>query len=706
MAPTPDRFSASPEAPLTMTDLTNCDRWLWTELLAFDIEQADLGVDCYLQELGFTPEGISLLISSPDVILQHEGLEHDAPLPASFCTRFGHPGNERRKRQAWTRFLLRDLVRQLRERGIKVFFSNFTEYQNNQFHEEWMRDYPEAGISMAVGPYETGHGPNLYVLSRLKDGRNLRDIVAPQIVRVCVDYGFDGWHGADCCCGHNPLWISSCNDGMIEQYLEWGGRDLPPIVTEPCGWSQPKMRARLAWLWEHRRLEWIEFHTDLWAAFWREVCTGLHAAGREAYVNSSLTRDPFEARYRMGFDYRKIASAGVNGIFVETVAGGLMLYEDKEYHHEYLSMLMHLKACVPDTKLIFLHNIKDVVENWDLLRHAPPLFEREVYSLANVFHITPSGERVRDADGLLACLADGIEREEWQWIRKRWELAFSPLPTEVIGGTLVWSDEALERFMQVYPSTRIPSAQKLTQRLLEHNAPISATVGVHGIEHINGPLIILNPANFPDEEREQILQSGKVIIAIGPDLSGWPESPMEFADHLGPFAQRCRIYGATIDLPPHAELKGDGFPAAVENLPETTFFQQELPYRPVSPEFLTHCAKVIHSLSTGVTIRKRTVGILEAVDGSVTELAPTHFVIPTPLKVSAMFQKQPDGALRIALKNSENGYAYPQVTLPCEIESACIRSLFPITQVFPQGNTFTTIVPPRGIVVVDVRLRT
>lgn len=690
-----------------MNVIPSCERWVWVELLAFDMEKPGLGVEEYLSDLGFIPEGISLLISSPDMVLQHEGLEQDAELPANYCTRFGHAGNENRQRQPWTRFLLRDLIGKLRAAGSKVFFSNFPEYQHNKFHKEWASDYPESLIPIAREQYPDGHGPSIYALSRLKDGVYFRDLFAKKLAEACRDYEFDGWHGPDCFCGHNPLQISSCDDGMIAQFLDWGATDLPAIVTDSCENNPAKMRVRVEWIWQYRRHDWITFHCDMWAKFWKAVCDALHADGRTTYVNSAWTRDPFEAMYRLGFDYRKVVEAGVDGIVVETVAGGLMLYEDKEFHYEFLSMLMHLKACVPDTKLIFLHSVKDVVENWDLLRHAPPLFEREVYALSNVYHRQPNGKLVRDVDGLMACLADGISPDEWRWMLERWKLAFESVPTRVLGGALVWSDASLDSHLKIYPETRIPSAQHLTHLLIEQNAPISLTVDVTALAQVDGPLVVLNPHTLPDKEKEMILSSGKVAVVIGPNFTGWPTAEEEFEDHFETGSQICRVYGSKSGVAPlGARPKiSSNFTEDPLNAEEPLCFQLPLPFRPVSKEFLDHCAEIIRAFSGAYSVTKRMASILEAVDGAEVQHPPTHYTVPTKMKIGvSIFEKGPN-LLQFAVKNSENNYSYPHFTIPQEIEAITTRSLFPVARIYPRGNKFSLILPPRGISVVDVHIK-
>ncbi|MEI6504243.1 MAG: hypothetical protein WCP21_24790, partial [Armatimonadota bacterium] len=101
----------------------NYEAWLWTELLAFDNTSCDLGVGEYLERLGFTPTGISLMASASDFIVLHEDLSEERPLFPDVCARFGQAGNEERQRQDWTNFQLRDLVAKLQAAGVQVYVS-------------------------------------------------------------------------------------------------------------------------------------------------------------------------------------------------------------------------------------------------------------------------------------------------------------------------------------------------------------------------------------------------------------------------------------------------------------------------------------------------------------------------------------------------------------------------------------------------------
>src|SRR5690606_28840715 len=121
------------------------------------------------------------------------------------------------------------------------------------------------------------------------------------------DYGFDGWHAAD---GwgpaRGPLSYAEYSDDMFQQFVEAERIDVPSKIQFNCGDSQAKHEARADWIWQSRRREWLNFNTDRWAAFHRKQAAAVHAIGKQVVINSAWTRDPFEAVYRYGIDYRKI----------------------------------------------------------------------------------------------------------------------------------------------------------------------------------------------------------------------------------------------------------------------------------------------------------------------------------------------------------------------------------------------------------------
>lgn len=674
-----------------MTSTPPYERWVWTELLGFDANQPDCGVRQYLETLNFIPDVVSLLIAAPDMILQHADLDSDALLPADYCARDGHDGNEIRPRQEWTRFQVRDLVARLKDAGCQVYLSNFTHYLDDKFHREWLSDHPECKITWAT------HGKRdaLFVLSRMADGSYFQDFFAAQLVQVCLDYGFDGWHGPDGYGPSSPIFVAGWDDDFFGQFITRGQEGIPASITTPALDQPEKLQARMDWVWRHRRLEWIEFYSDRWAEFWQTVTTSLHAIGRRTVINSAWTRDPFEAKYRYGIDYRKIVDTGVDAIMVETAAGGILLgSKDRDYHYDYLAMLLLIKAYVPDAKLIFLHNIKDVAEDWDLLRHAPAMLEREVYALANVFHLSHSGRIERCVDGFLACLADGISREEWTRLAQVWEMAFEGNPYKVPGAKVLWSDDSLHNYLAEFPTQRDASAHLLTYRLMEQNAPLQMTVPIGSMELTEGPFLIFNPHLLPEDARLRVIQSPETIILVGPDLAGWPTGSHEIQDGDAQRCMKIRVYGSDpLVKAPGVELTNDESAPALPQDPltiaEPLRFRAMMMYRPVSEEFFQAAAELIRRVCGGIVVENQ---------------QPANLQVLPPLRIGVMITEQPTGFLRVAVKNSADVYGRPTIDLAQPIQSIKVRSGFPVTQIKPRGHKFDLVVPQCGVVVADVRL--
>jgi hypothetical protein len=436
------------------------ERWIWVELIGFDVTQPDHGVAEYLDDAGFVPDVICLLLASPDFVLSHEDRRgrqcphEEFDLHPDFCSRDGHELGRHRQRQVWTNRQLQALIRNLQARGVKVFLTVFTAWYRDQYHPEWLGEHPE--LFMVFRSLGVAHALNC--LARLKDGTYFEDTWAAKLVQTLNYYGFDGWQGADGWGPLNgPIFEVDFSDDMIAQFADYcraGARtppsrsvddsrggvqapalQLPEVVTQPCGHEPEKLNPRADWIWRHARQEWINFWADRWAGFWGKVMTALHANGKQAVINSSWGRAPFEALYRYGVDMREIAATGVDGMIVETAAAGLSLdprpsAADPARHFDFLSMLMLIRACVPDLRLIFLHNAHDIVEEWDALRHVPAVLEKEIWSLANVYHVETADAAARPqlrpaADGFLVCLGDGLLPEEWSWLRRRWEFSFA-----------------------------------------------------------------------------------------------------------------------------------------------------------------------------------------------------------------------------------------------------------------------------------------
>ena len=121
-------LAESPASPAAEPPQSDCQRWMWIELIGFDNQKADLGVADFLDNAGFVPDGLSLLFASADFVHTHQGLDREVVFPPDYCSYSGKPYNMERKRQAWTNRQLKGLVDRLRQRGIQVYFTLFNLY--------------------------------------------------------------------------------------------------------------------------------------------------------------------------------------------------------------------------------------------------------------------------------------------------------------------------------------------------------------------------------------------------------------------------------------------------------------------------------------------------------------------------------------------------------------------------------------------------
>ena len=660
------------------------ERWIWTELIGFDNRDDDLGVGAYIEGAGFVPTGICLLLTSPDFILSHEDASGETQLPPDFCSRDGHEFNPHRQRQVWTNHQLKALIDKLHERGVQVFLTVFTRFYQNAFHHEWVSDHRE--VCMVFRRH--GWTSAINSLSRLDDGSYYEDYFVAKLVQTLNYYGFDGWQGAD---GYGPLngplYEVSFSDDMVAQFAESTSLALPQVVTGECVHDTEKLEQRAAWIWRHARHDWITFYADRWAAFWRKMVDALHVAGKRAFINSSWGRAPFEALYRYGIDYRKIVDTGVDGIIVETVAAGLSMdprpgAADETRHYDFLSMLMLMKAYVPEARLIFLHNAHDTVEEWDAIRHAPTVLEREIYSLANVFHTRADNSLTPCADGFLLCLGDGLDQDHWNWLRERWELAFSQVPRRVLGATLLWSDAAMHRQVDDFTHTRTWPVHRLLLHLMTLGAPVQSAVRIEDLAGAQGAILALNPHLLPDDELQALLsyQGGKVI-AIGRHDSRLQVAEGALEDICPPMQLSCSVRGTGYTPPdfPRAESE-ESIPEDMLAVEDLSGYWDHLYCRQVSAGFLQACAKLIAEVSCGVTVE-------ESAD-----------------ECTVMITEQAEGLRRIAIKNKTPFYMRPRIDLGGPIESVDILTGYPSLLVKPEGSSFSIRVPGKGITVVQARM--
>ncbi|KKR04406.1 MAG: hypothetical protein UT30_C0008G0028 [Candidatus Uhrbacteria bacterium GW2011_GWF2_39_13] len=666
----------------------NYEAWIWTELLAFDNTQKDQGVSEYLIKTGFIPKGICLLVSSPDFVLLHDGIKEEKILPPDICSRRGHERNEERERQEWTNYQIKSLVENLHKKGVEVYISMFTSYMMDKFHGEWMSKHPEV---MQEWDFQ-GRSPCVNCLRRLKDGRYFEDIFIAKVIEASNDYGFDGWHGPD---GYGPLSsgalpYTDCSDDMMGQFAAYYKKPLPDIVTCDSIIRIPTVRTlqdRMNWLWSNLRKEWIDFNVTRWETFWKKMVDALHKNGKKALINSAWTRACFEAMYRYGIDYRRITNTGVDYMVVETVAEGLSLINEsikRNLHHDFLAMLMEIKAFAPDMKLLFLHGVKDVVEEFNLLSHAPTSLERDCYSLANIYYQDKEKLPRRAVDGLLVCLGDGITSEEWEWLKTRWDLSFAAKSRKSGELTFVWSDNAFYELLDDYIRNGTWSSHLTAFHLMERGIQIQTGARIENVEFLKGPLLIPCSHLLPDSELKNILayENGPLILIGNLEAEQIPSNSVFIK--CGDMA--CAIINSSMKrqsvIIPYFSGK-----FIEEKVPLS--FKEDISWCEVLELFWVSASEFISSAIEEYNSEK---GLT-----SCTCISENN-------KVTLMSSQIDEHKIHLAVKNTDRHYLKREISITKKPDKIKIQGKYPATELACNNNKFSVRIPPHGIIILEISI--
>ncbi len=653
--------------------------FIWVELIGFDNDSPDFGVQTYLGRAGFTPDAVSLFVFNPDFVHMHDGVIDDRLLPFDCGSYGGHATGYERERQDWTQAQLLGLTRELQSRGVKVFLSVFDVFAS----QPWIGQHPEVLAIDRDGVRQ----PSILPFKRLADGSLYEDFFVRQLAAVTEDYGFDGFHQPDGYCNpRHPLYIADYSADMTEQFVAHSGLDLPDGVGPECG-DEPEVVARRAeWVWHDARGEWIRFYTDRMVQFCEKVIAAVHGVGARVVLNNAFTRDPFQALYRYGVDYQRIAAAGADGFILETVAPGVIIGGESGFeanpHHDFQAMVLLMAAALPEQTLWCLNNVHDTNEQWDVLLHRPTLLEREVYCQGSLFRWQADGTLAPCVGGPLVCLGDGIRAHEWEWLRTWWGLGYGARPEGLLGATLVWSDTAHGAQLDDYLATRRLSTHKLLYELMSRGAPVHAVANVEDVSAIRGPLVVLNPHLFPRDELEATAtyEHGPVVM-IGELPAFLPQPGLRFTDCHEPGALTCAVYGAAPDVELGITDEPEDMPEDANALPDPERYFHELYFRTVSDGFLKACTEVLCEVSGQVSIN----------EGAQSTSVRGLWIAPS--------------TLRLLVGNDAQHYVITQLDLHRPVKSVEVATAFPRKQLPVDGTRIPGLrVPGKGMVILDVEL--
>lgn len=667
------------------------EKWIWIELIGFDHNEKDFGVKAYLDKCGFIPKGMALLLFSPDFVHSHRGMDTEGVLPYEICSYGGRPYGKERNRQEWTNYQLKGLIANLQKYGIEVYCSFFDLFRVDDpaklRETEWCARHPELYEMNKNGTAFKYINP----LKRFKDGTYYEDLFIQDLMKVMVDYNFDGYHGAD---GYTSprknIALVDYSDDMIEQFLLYSGVVLDKALMIVCDQMPEEMIKRANWIWKHQRSEWIRFNANRWGELWGKIIPALHKEGKKAYLNTAWTRDPFEALYRYGVDYQQLAETGIDGFIVESVAASLSAgagETDYELGTEFMAMILTIKAYVPDKKLICLNAIQDTQEQWDALSHAPTVLERDIYSFSNLYLINSDGVN-RCSTGFMACLGDGISKDGWNWITNRWDLGYRGHPQKIIGVSMVWSDQALHNSVEEYIEYRNWTTHKYMYELLEHGAPLHSVVDVKDLLRTSGPILIGNFNLFPEEELNRIISyRGGSSIIIGKMTK--PIQQVFATNHVMVEMELNQIFclhrngdGETVQVFLMDQVR-DGHSLLMDKVKVDqddgeVKWLESLYFNPVSDEFLLKCAKTLIEISGTPTIERN-----------------NDYIFIEVLEMNA-------DTWRVMIRNTHINYKSAFIDIGREIVKMNILTEFPGIPVKHKDTKFNLYVPGRGMVIVEV----
>lgn len=643
--------------------MNNYEKWLWIELIGFDNEKADLGVDCFLSKLGFIPDGISLLLWNPDIIHSHSDLTGDALLGETQCAYGARPYNEERERQNWTKFQLRKLIGNLKKRNIEVYLSVFDQIMSESWREranipkrqEWIDSHQEVLYTIKDGKTASSICP----WKRLNDGSLYEDFFLEKLCAVLNDYEADGFHGAD---GYAhprfPINTGDFSQDMLEQFETFSSLAVPRASTA----------IQAEWILGNARKEWLDFHSLRHQQFWKKAVTALRSVNKKLILNTTWTRDPFEAKYRYGVDYKMLTDIGVNVFIVEAPAAVVELegWNKTTYNtlDKFMCMIMRLKAYLPGVKFILLNCIKDNMEQYNILRHAPSMLESDVFSMANVFCNSPSLQRC--LSGIMACLADGISQSEWTMVEKTWNIGFSESPESpesISGASVIWSDKALANELNSYISNSLcSSSYQLHYKLLSLGAPLMNIANIKDINSLHGCILVTNPCFFPEDELVMILdyRNGPVVLA-GAGLDD---------DCI------CSVYNCGKEV-----WRNNSSKLQASSKSEVSSWLDELPDATLSDDFIATVSTIIKQYSGTELLNRNS----------------------TDVKVWS-FTANSDSKLLFA-RNDKNIYKSVKISLMENISSVKILTGYPCLPVSFIGKEMEFKIPPKCTVILNIKLK-
>ena len=633
------------------------ERWYWIELIGFDNEQPDFGVEAFLSR-NVTTTGVSLLFSHIDFLFEQQNEQ----LSPTACSYFGHEYNRERRRQAWTKTQLKGLIKALKEKGVKVFFSCFDFTQS-------ITDPEMLCFGSRGKPSST-----VYVIKRTRDGALVGDTVIERIAEVLQEYDFDGLQLADGLSSNRrsipngDFSLSFCADSKI---------DIPKELM-----AEDAYTARREWILTHRHFEWIRFISDRWAEFYQKLFKRIT---KPILFNIAWARDSFEALYRYGLDYRRCMPDQAYAVMIEENSatraitsaldeGGVSfpLEHRKSFTYEYALMQQDIKIVTNGLKQISLAPISDTMEQWDAIRHCPTELMRAIVRRYNNF-VFLDGQYQVCADAPLYCLSDGIPASDWRWLANI-EQHRIPQPDFACGFVGVCNPDALDSEIESFCTNRSYFGSALLQELILGGLPVCAQIPLSEVASFRSAtgLVVTNLKAYTNEQRNLLSRTKLPVLVVGEDI----ELPLPCAARYNGSYLSVALYNAD-GISPCFESLG-----ALEQIIEAK--------APMHGEIWTEpicCKRVAGDFFTALCT-----------------LITDGFNLDRSLSPDVkLYSFSADDTKFLLLSNDDYIYSIPTVVTAKEIQSATVLTKDQGYPVNIQKKRLAVRIPPRGFEIVKIK---
>ena len=270
---------------------------------------------------------------------------------------------------------------------------------------------------------------------------------------------------------------------------------------------------------KNRWESWNSFLRKEWESFWMQAVQTVHGIGKLLLVNSPNSKSVFGALQYMNVDYRFLDKIGVDYLIAETTTtSARLIWNTRPVLHEFCAVASELAVMMPHTKVLLMPAIRDVVESFDVLYHAPAMLERDMMLLGSQ-RLLRNGKPEDLAAGLFACLGDCVEAQEWALFRRfgRHALEFDAVRT----GEMVWLTDSVifDRLQQEHHQygTWSPSAQ-ITVLKNARSIDISAIGTLEELSSCRQPVIIPDFHLLTPVQQKTILASSLPMMLTGRNL--------------------------------------------------------------------------------------------------------------------------------------------------------------------------------------------